>query len=127
MPSTRAILPVLAASCFLATASFAADAPPQAPTQGNRMGGAMQFLTPDERMVLFTQTHADTANMTQDQRRAYRQAQRDKFLAMSDADKQAFAAGLKAKWDALPADQKAKIRQDMETFRASHPMMGGGQ
>ena len=123
---SRAILPAFAAA-FLATASFAADTPPLPAPHGDHMGRAMQFLTADERMMLFSQMHADTANMSQDQRQAYRQTQRDKFMTMSDADKQAFAAGLKAKWDALPADQKAKIQQDMATFRASHPMTGGGQ
>jgi hypothetical protein len=62
--------------------------------------------------------------MTDEQRHASREAQHAKFAAMSDADKQKFAAGLQARWDALSAGQKAKIQQDMAAFRASHPRMG---
>lgn len=87
----------------------------------------MQFLTAEQRMMLFADTHKDAAGMTDDQRHANREAQRAKIMAMSAADKQKFAADLQARWDALSADQKAKIQQDMATFRASHPMMGGGQ
>jgi hypothetical protein len=130
---SRVILPALAAS-FLATASFAADTPPAPPPHGDHDGGFMHFLTPDQRMMLFAETHKDAAGMTDDQRHARREAQRAKFTAMSDAEKQKFAADLQAKWNALPADQKAKIQQDMATFRASHPRtdhdhsgQGGGQ
>ena len=122
---SRAILPGLAAA-FLATASFAADTPAQPTMHGDHMGGFLHFLTPDQRTMFFAETHKDTAGMTDDQRHASREAQRAKFMAMSDADKQKFAADLQAKWDALSADQKAKIQQDMATFRASHPMMGQG-
>ncbi len=116
----RVILPALAAS-FLATAAFAADAPPAPPPHGDHDGGFMHSLTPDQRMMLFAERQKDTAGMTDDQRHAYREAQRTKFKAMSDADKQKFAAGLQARWNALSADQKAKIQQDREAFRASHP------
>jgi len=125
MSFSRVILPALAAS-FLVTASFAADTPPAPPPHGDYMGGFMHFLTPDQRTMLFAETHKDMAGMTDDQRHASREAQRAKFMAMTDADKQKFAADLQAKWDALPADQKAKIQQDMAAFRASHPMMGQG-
>jgi hypothetical protein len=120
---SRVILPALAAT-FLATASFAADAPPAPPPHGDHDGGFMHFLTPDQRTMLFAERQKDSAGMTDDQRHAYREAQHAKFAAMSDADKQKFAADLQAKWDALPADQKAQIQQDMATFRASHPRMG---
>ena len=120
---SRVILPALAAS-FLATASFAADAPPAPPPHGDHDGGFMHSLTPDQRTMLFAERQKDTAGMTDEQRHASREAQHAKFAAMSDADKQKFAAGLQARWDALSAGQKAKIQQDMAAFRASHPMMG---
>jgi hypothetical protein len=120
MSLSRVILPALAAS-FLATASFAADAPPP---HGDHDGGFMHFLTPDQRTMLFAETRKDTAGMTDDQRHARREAQRAKFMAMSDAEKQKFAAGLQARWDALSADQKAKIQQDAAAFRAAHPRTG---
>ena len=117
---SRVILPALAAS-FLATASFAADVPPGPPPHGDHDGGFMHSLTPDQHTMLFAEMQKDTAGMTDDQRHAYREAQHAKLKAMSDADKQKFAAGLQAKWDALSAGEKAKIQQDMAAFRASHP------
>jgi hypothetical protein len=130
---SRVILPALAAS-FLATASFAADAPPAPPPHGDHDGGFMHSLTPDQRTMLFAERQKDTAGMTDEQRHASREAQHAKFAAMSDADKQKFAASLQARWNALSADQKAKIQADMAAFRAAHPRpdhdhtgQGGGQ
>jgi hypothetical protein len=117
---SRVILPALAAT-FLATASFAADAPPAPPPHGDHDGGFMHSLTQDQRTMLFAERHKATAGMTDEQRHAYHEAQRAKFKAMSDAEKQKFAADLQAKWDALSAEQKAKIQQDMAAFRAAHP------
>jgi hypothetical protein len=116
---SRVILPALAAS-FLATASFAADAPLAPPPHGDH-GGFMHFLSPDQRTMLFAERQKDSVGMTDEQRHASREAQHAKFASMSDTEKQKFAAGLQAKWDALSADQKAKIQQDMAAFRASHP------
>ena len=116
---SRVILPALAAS-FLATASFAADAPPAPPPHGDH-GGFMHFLSPAPRTMLFAERQKDSAGMTDEQRHASREAQHAKFASMSDTEKQKFAAGLQAKWDALSADQKAKVQQDMAAFRASHP------
>jgi len=133
MSLSRVILPVFAVS-FLATASFAADVPPAPPPHGDHGGGFMHLLTPDQRTMMFAETHKVTAGMTDDQRHAYREAQHAKFAAMSDAEKLKFAAGLQARWNALSAGEKAKIQQDMEAFRASHPWpghdhpgQGGGQ
>jgi len=69
MSFSRLILPALAAA-FLTTASFAADAPPSSPPHGDHMGGAMSFLTPEERMMLFTQMRGETVGMTDEQRQA---------------------------------------------------------
>jgi hypothetical protein len=127
MSFSRLILPALAAA-FLTTASFAADAPPSSPPHGDHMGGAMSFLTPEERMMLFTQMRGETVGMTDEQRQAHREQQRAKFAAMSDAEKQKLAASLKAKWDALSPSQQDTIKQQMDAFRASHPRgPGGGQ
>ena len=124
---SRVILPALAAS-FLATASFAADAPPIPPPHGDQWGGMMGFLTPEERMMLFTQTRGETVGMTDDQRHAFREQQHAKFAAMTEAEKQKLAAGLKAKWDALTPAQQDQIKQQMVEFHASHSRgPGGGQ
>lgn len=128
MPPSKLMFSALAA-VFLAVCvpASAQSGPPQGQWAGHG-GGMMAFLTPEERMMLFTQMRDATANMTDDQRMAYRKSQRDKFMAMSDTDKQKLAADLKAKWDALPADQKAQIQQQMEQFRGGrHIDHGGGQ
>ncbi|MBU6298432.1 MAG: hypothetical protein KGJ79_05795 [Alphaproteobacteria bacterium] len=130
---TRMILPVAAAS-FLATASFAASDQPVAPPAqvpcpaygAGYWGGPMGFLTPEERMMHFADIQKATAGMSFDQMRAYRMAERNKVMAMSPAERQKYAADLKAKWDALPTDQKSQMRQQMVSFRANRPMMGGG-
>jgi len=85
MSLSRVILPVFAVS-FLATASFAADRPPAPPPHGDHGGGFMHLLTPDQRTMMFAETHRFTAGMTDDQRHAYREAQHAKFAAMSDAE-----------------------------------------
>lgn len=126
MLRTRTILPALAAVCFLATASFAADAPPPPPS-GDMHGGPMSFLTPEEGMMFFAQMHKDTAGLTEDQRRAYMDKQFSAFKNMNDADKKNFADDLKAKWDSLPPDRKAQIKKDMDDMRAHHPGPGGPQ
>ncbi len=106
--------------CLLTAVAFAADTPPQ-PQTCTVHPGHMDFLTPEERMMMFSLNHQETANMNDEQRQAFRKAQHDKIEAMSDADRQKFAADLKAKWDALTADQKAKMQADDAAFRASHP------
>ena len=113
---------------LLAMVVFAADSPtasgqdrPACARPG--VGGMMQFLAPEQRMMMFADMQQATAAMTEEQRQAYRQSQRDKLMTMSDADRQAYAAGLQAKWDALSPDQQAKYRQQAQAFRAGHPMM----
>ena len=106
------------ASMMMTPVAFAADtsAPPAA-------CGPMQSLTPEQRIMLFTEMHQQTASMTDDQRRDFHRQQRDKFVSMSEADRQKYMAGLQAKWDALPADQKTRLQQDAEQARSEHPMM----
>lgn len=77
----------------------------------------MEFLTPNERLMLLAETRQSTADMSREQRRAYRQSERQKLQAMSGPDKQKFAAALDAKWNALPADRKAKIEAAADKFR----------
>lgn len=127
---TRMILPAVAAS-LLVTASFAAgDQPVPAqvpcPAYGAGFGGGpMGFLTPEERMMHFADVQKATAEMPVDQMRAYRMAERNKVMGMSPDERQKFASDLKAKWEALPADQKSQLQQQMASFRANRPMMGG--
>jgi hypothetical protein len=116
----------------VAAVAFAADTTPsgQAACGANHGHGMMAMLTPDERLMMFVQMHQETANMTADQRKDFRKSQHEKFRAMTDGDRQKFAAGLQAKWDALPADRKAKIKEQADNVRSGHArmgkMMGGG-
>ncbi len=129
---TRIILPVIAAS-LMATASFAATDQPATPPAtcpaygGGFGGGPMNFLSPEERMMHFAEVQKATAGMSFDQMRTYRMTERNKVMAMAPAERQKYAADLKAKWEALPADQQSQVRQQMATFRANRPMMGGGR
>jgi hypothetical protein len=115
----------LAASLFISPV-LAADAPAGGAPQG---GGMMRgMFTPEERMMLFADGMKATAGMTDDQRHAYRQQQREHFTSMSDADKDKLKADLDARWAALTPAQKADIKAKIDAFRASHGMgQGGGQ
>ncbi len=118
------IIPAAFAATVLASAGAYAQADQGAPPsqgehqQGEHQPGPFHMLSPEQRMMLFVQMRDDTANMTDDQRYAYRHQQRDKFMAMSDSERQEFAQNLQAKWDALPAAKQADIKQQMEAFRA---------
>jgi GH25 family lysozyme M1 (1,4-beta-N-acetylmuramidase) len=63
--------------------------------------------------------------MTDDQKHAYRHAQRDRIMAMSEADRSKMKADLDARWNALPADQKADMTAKMQAFRAAHEARDG--
>ena len=99
----------------------AAPNPDQSPTmpggkfQARKGGGGKLagLLTPQQRAAYALQARDETKSMTQDQRKAWRKDQTRKMLAMSANDRQAFTAGLQARWDALPDRQKAKLGQRM--------------
>ena len=76
--------------------------------KGGKLGG---LLSPEQRAMFAVQARAQTKDMSQDQRKAWRKDQMAKFAAMSPADRQAFKTGLQAKWDALPQAQKARLQQ----------------
>ncbi len=134
MSHQKSILGVLALSLLasVAIADGALAQSPPAQTQDQNGGGGhphfFSFLTPEERMMMFVQMHQATAGMSDDQRHAYREQQRDKVMAMSDSDKQKFAADLQAKWNALPPDKQAEIKSQVEAYRAQRmqQMQGAG-
>jgi hypothetical protein len=70
-------------------------------------------------MVLFADAAKATAGMTDDQKHSYRHAERDRIMAMSDADRAKFKADLDARWNALSADQKAEMTTKMQAFMAA--------
>ncbi len=117
----RALL-VAAALTIVTAPSFAADAPPACPPHAG--WGMGRLLTPEQRIMRFELIHRTTANMTDDQRRAWHQSERAKFEAMSEAERQKYAADLTTQWNALPADRQAALRTQAEQFRAEHAGMG---
>jgi hypothetical protein len=82
-------------------------------------GGMHGMFTPEERMMLFADMFKATANMTDDQKHAFRHEQRDRIMAMSDADRAKFKADLDSRWNALSADQKAALTAKMQDLSAA--------
>ena len=135
MSLSKLTLAAVAAS-LLATAAYADSTPASPPPGGGGMmgghgGGMMRgMFTPEERMMLFVDSAKATAGMTDDQKHAYRQQQRDRFMAMSDADRTAMKADLDKRWAALTPQQQADIKTKIEAFMASRGMpapQGGSQ
>jgi hypothetical protein len=123
MSLSRFAFAVLAAS-LLAAPALAADAPTEAPSGHGMMHG---MFTPEERMMLMSDAFKATAGMSDEQRHAYRQQQRDRIMAMSDEDRAKFKADLDARWNALPADQKAALQAKVQAFMAARrAAMGSG-
>ena len=78
-----------------------------------RQGGGKLavFLTPEQRAAFMLKAREETRDMSRDQRRAWRKDQVQKLVNMPDADRQKLKADLQARWDALPADRKARLEQ----------------
>jgi len=133
MPMNRLAVSVLCAA-FLTTAAFAADTPPAQPgppawSGGHGrgpQGGPMGFLTAEQRLMHFADVQKATAGMSFDQARDYRMTERNKIMAMSAAERDKYAAELKARWDALPDARKAEIKQQAATYWNNRPKGGRG-
>ena len=119
MPSRRRsmfAIALLAAACVpavIAAAQLSPDTPHGRP-------GLFQALSPEQRMMMFVDMRKDTAGMTSDQRHAYRENQRQKFAAMTGAEKQQLSAKLQSEWDSLSPDQKADFEQRFAEWRVEH-------
>ena len=127
MPLSKIVFATIVAS-FLTSAAYAESASPaNSPTMGAEGGHGMMhgMFTQEERMMLFADMSKATANMTDDQRHAYRHENRDRIMAMSEADRSKFKADLDARWNALPADQKSDMTAKMQAFRAAHEARDG--
>lgn len=74
-------------------------------------GKLAAFLTPEQRAAFMLKAREETSDMSRDQRRAWRKDQMQKLAILSDTDKQKLKTELQARWDALPADRKARIQQ----------------
>jgi hypothetical protein len=100
------------------------DAPPPS-QQGDHhhrggMRAVMEMFTPQQRAMYMLRQHGQTAGMSQDQRKTYRQGEREKLMAMSDTDKARMQADLQAQWDKLPADEQSAAMDRMKRMRDRH-------
>jgi hypothetical protein len=120
MPALRpsmfalALLAAAAVPAAIAAAELSSDAPHM------HGSGLFHSLSPQQKMMMFVDMRKATEGMNGEQRKAYRQSQRQKFAAMTDAERQQFAAKLQTEWDALPDGQKESIRQQIMAWRAQH-------
>jgi hypothetical protein len=113
---TRVKILVLTAS-LLAPLSLIAAAPgmAQAPAAASPGDGAgrhhgrqlLSFLTPEQRVAYRMQTRKEA----REQRRAFRKEHFQKLAAMTEGDRQKLKADMQARWDAIPADRKARIQE----------------
>jgi hypothetical protein len=80
---------------------------------GRHQGGGRlaALLTPEQRAAFMLKAREETHDMSADQRKAWRKDQIQKLASMSETDKQNLRADLQARWDALPADRKARLQQ----------------
>ena len=117
---------LIALTATLMISSAYADSTPPAPPPGTGHGMMRGMFTQDERMMLITDMFKATQGMTDDQKHAYRKGQRDRIMAMSDADRAKFKADLDARWAALPADRKAAIPARIQAFMAARMAGSGG-
>ena len=80
---------------------------------GRHHGGSKlaAFLSPEQRAAFMLKAREETRDMSRDQRKAWRKDQMQKLASLSDTDRQKFKADLQARWDALPADRKARMEQ----------------
>jgi len=111
---------------LLATTAYAAEPAPAAPMQSDSGRGMMRgMFSPEERMMLFVDGMKATAGLTDDQRHDYRHKQRDRIMAMSEADRAKFKADLDKRWAALTPAQQTDIKSKVEAFRAARQNGGG--
>jgi hypothetical protein len=104
-------LPLVAATQGAAQAAQGPAMPgPDARHHGGPLAG---LLSPQQRVAFMIQAREQTKDMSRDQKRAWRKDQFQKLASMSESDRQKLRSDMQARWDALPADRKARIEQRM--------------
>jgi hypothetical protein len=108
-------LPLMAATpaAVQAEQSPAMPGPDGGPGRHHGGGKLAEMFSPEQRAAFMLQAREQTKDMTQDQKKTWRKDQAQKVSSMSDTDRQKFKADLQARWDALPADRKARMEQRM--------------
>jgi len=115
---------LLSASAVLALALPALAEPPGPPPgapPGCAMppGGPMHMLSPEQRMMMMADADKATADGSLSME-DYRSMQRDKMKAMTPEQRDAFFAGLTARYNALPAAEKAALKAKAAQRMAEH-------
>ncbi|HXS08248.1 MAG TPA: hypothetical protein VN723_15765 [Rhizomicrobium sp.] len=112
LAASLAALPLVAQAATPAVVQAQQSPAMPGPDAGRHHGGKLAaFLSPEQRAAFMLKAREETRDISHDQRRAWRADQVQKLSAMSDTDKQKLKADLQARWDALPADRKARIEQ----------------
>jgi hypothetical protein len=108
-------LPLMAATpgAVQAEQSPAMPGPDGGPSRHHGGGKLAGMFSPEQRAAFMLQAREQTRDMTQDQKHAWRKDQAQKLRSMSEPDRQKFKTDLQARWDALPADRKARMEQRM--------------
>jgi hypothetical protein len=113
------VTPLLTAPVLAQTSA----APPPAKSTGRGHGGGRleSFLTPEQQAMFMMDARDQTKAMTEDQRKAWRQDQVQKLIAMSAGQRQDFKNGLQAKFDALPDKRKQRLEQRIAARAGTMP------
>jgi hypothetical protein len=85
---------------------------------GGKLAG---MFSPQQRVAFMLQAREQTRDMSRDQKQAWRKDQLQKLSSMSEPDRQKFKTDLQARWDALPADRKARMEQRMVDRKGPSP------
>ncbi len=123
MSDRRQILAGFCVAAFLAAVPALAQQQPQTcpPPRGGMMMG---MLSPEQRMMMM----ADARKATSDgslSMQDYRAMQRDKLKAMTPEQRQAWAADLSTRWNALPPAEQQKLKDEAAAFRKERQNMMG--
>lgn len=82
-------------------------------------GGPMHMMSPEQRMMMMVDADKATADGSLSME-DYRAMQRDKMKAMTPEQRQAYFADLTARYNALPAAEKAALKAKAAQRMAEH-------
>lgn len=106
-------LPLIAALPSAAQDQKPAAARPDHGAGRHQDGQRLSFLTPEQRAAYRMQIRQEA----HEQRRAFRKDHFQKLASMTESDRQKLKADMQARWDAIPADRKARIQERMARHR----------
>ena len=110
---------IIVAAGLLAPLPLVAALPSAAQDQKPAMAGAehgagrhhgdrlLGFLTPEQRVAYRMQIRQEA----REQRRVFRKEHFQKLASMTESDRQKLKSDMQARWDAIPADRKARIQE----------------